>query len=97
MVGQKRLLQDEQEHGVCIKVETADDNTNWWPKPEKYTRSHGRTVGKIILTLAAVLLGARFVMNGTQYSKVCIASVIELSTMITKRILVPLLGLTTST
>lgn len=77
---QQQLLQDGQALGVCAKIQTIDDNKGWW----QYQRSNGRSIGKIILALAAMLIGARFLLNawdGMQYKKVCMAGAVTLDTM----------------
>lgn len=81
---QQQLLQDGQALGVCAKIQTIDDNKGWWQKSQQYQRSNGRSIGKIILALAATLIGARFLLNawdGMQYKKVCMAGAVTLDTM----------------
>lgn len=81
---QQQLLQDGQELGVCTKTETTDGYKNWWQTLQQYLRSNSRSIGKIILTMAAMLVGARFMLNawdGMQHRKVCMAGAITSSTI----------------
>jgi hypothetical protein len=81
---QQQPLQDGQELDVCTKTESGDDHKNWWQKSQQYLIRNGRSFGKIILMLAAVLIGVHFMLNpwdGMRYRKVCMAGAIALSTM----------------
>ena len=77
----EQLFQYEQEQDFGTRSELTDLHKTRWQKPQRYVRSNGSSIMKIMLTLAALIIGGRFIFNSvykTKYNKVCLVTVMML-------------------